>query len=287
VDPQISVITLTHNKLAVTRRCLPSLLQTNHPAWELIVVDNGSTDGTAAWVEQFSCDAAACNLPVRLIRNETNIGCSTGRNQGADIARGRRLTFIDNDVALRSRNWLQGLSQRLDVDSVAMAGPKLVYPTPPHDIQCAGAAISPTGRPQFRGRGKPRTDERFNFEEDVQCLISACCMVTRSAFENANGFDEAFNPVEFEDFDLCYRIRSSGERVVYVPSVEMYHFESVTTAGTRALPNTSLIIRHGLLFKERWRGMFEHEDGPPDEDTRWKKLPPQSLDAAGDLPVID
>ncbi len=286
--PLVSVITLTHNKLAYTRRCLASLLDTAYAPWELVVVDNGSTDGTPEWVEGFRAEAAKTGVAVTLVRNAGNIGCSTARNQGAAASRGERLVFADNDVALRSRGWLARLGAVFDADrSVGIVGPKLVYPIAPHLIQCAGVGISRSGRVLFRGRGEPREDSRFNRRQEVQCLISACFMVRRDAFEEAGGFDEAFNPVEFEDFDLCYRARSQGRRVVYEPGVEMYHFESVTTAGTPTLPNTGLIIRHGLLFKQRWQHMFEHEDGPPDAATAWRRLRIGSLADVASLPQVE
>jgi len=288
-DPFTSVVTLTHNKLDYTRLCLPSLLASTGAKWELIVVDNGSTDHTPDWVtDELTAMAGTAGVNVRLIRNERNVGCSTARNQGAAMASGSRLVFIDNDVALRSRNWLATLGSTLDADqSVGIAGPKMVYPLPPHLIQCAGVGISRTGRVLFRGRGERRDDPRFNQKQDVQCLISACFMIRRELFENAGGFDEAFNPVEFEDFDLCYRVRSQGHRVVFDPAVEMYHFESITTAGTPTLPNTGLIIRHGLLFKQRWQSMFGSEQGPSDEETPWRRLRIGKLTEVTTLPVME
>ena len=287
MDALNSVITLTHNKLDVTRRCLPSLLEATGASWELIVVDNGSEDGTPEWLEAFRSTAEARGVRVKLVRNEINVGCSTSRNQGARAARGDRLVFVDNDVALRSRNWLVGLGSRLEEDArVAIVGPKLVYPWQPYRIQFAGGGVSPTGRVMFVGRGGEREDPQFNAPRDVQCAISACFMVRRSAFKQAGGFDEAFNPVEYEDIDLCYRVREHGNRVLYEPSVEMYHLESVTTAGTPTLPNTTLIIRHGLLFKERWRHMFENEDGPSDQEAAWRKLPPPGQLADAQMPLV-
>ena len=282
-----SVITLTHNKLEVTRRCLTSWLQTDYRPWEIVVVDNGSTDGTGEWLEGFRRTAGDAGVPVQVIRNDGNIGCSTARNQGMAAASGQHLVFVDNDVALRSRGWLTRLGAALDgAPRRAVAGPKLVYPYPPHDIQCAGAAVSRSGRVQFMGRGESREDPRFNRFRDVQCLISACFMFKRSVAEEIGGLDEAFNPVEYEDLDFCYRARSRGYGVVYEPSVEMYHFESVTTAGTATLPNTYLIIKHGLLFKARWRHMFEQEDGPPDEATKWRRIQARPFQAIGELPVL-
>ena len=287
--PTVSVVTLTHNKFDITRRCLPSLLASAGVSWELIVVDNGSTDGTPDWVTgAFVDQARAAGVQVKLLRNAGNIGCSTARNQGAATSSGAYLVFMDNDVALRSRRWLAALGASLDADrSVSVVGPKLVYPVSPHRIQCAGVGISRTGRVLFRGRGEAREEPRFNVRQDMQCLISACFMVRRDAFEKAGGFDAAFNPVEFEDFDLCYRIRSRGYRVVFDPAVEMYHYESVTTAGTPTLPNTGLIIRHGMLFKQRWRHMFEHEDGPADSETPWRRLHVSSPPGAAVLPLME
>jgi len=285
--PAVSVVTLTHNKLAYTQRCLGSWLNTRFPAWEIIVVDNGSQDGTREWLPEFRSRAQAAGVPVELLLNEGNIGCSTARNQGLAAARGRFFVFVDNDVALRSRDWLTRLAERLEEDAArGIVGPKLVYPFPPHAIQCAGVAVSPSGRVQFRGRGETRDNPRFAAAENVQSLISACFMFRRELVDRIGGLDEAFNPVEYEDIDFCYRARAEGYTVLYEPDVEMYHFESVTTAGTESLPNTYLIIKHGLLFKERWRHMFSVEGGPPDEATRWRRIPARPLSEIGELEEI-
>ncbi len=287
--PLVSVITLAHNKLAVTRRCLNSLLGTvgAAAAWELIVVDNGCTDGTGAWLKEFRAQAAAVGVEVTVLRNESNLGCSTARNEAVAAARGEHLVFIDNDVALRSGNWLSVLSQALlTLPSASMVGVKLVYPFRPYNIQCAGVGISASGRVQFRGRGQSRTAVEFNRLREVQCLISACCMVKATAFHQAGGFDEHFNPVQFEDFDLCYKLRRNGGRVYYLPTVEMYHFESVTTAGTVTLPNTRVIVMNGIKFKKRWHGMFQHEDGPEDCECRWRDIEAPRFEEIGELPML-
>ena len=284
MNPLVSVVTLTRNKIECTRRCLVSMLQTEYAPWEMIVVDNGSSDGTREWLPVFQAQAVAAGVQVTLVLNPGNTGCSTARNQGIAKARGAKVVFVDNDVALRCRSWLTKLGACLDRDgTVGMAGPKLIYPCAPFAIQCAGAAVSPSGRVQFCGRGEPKDDPRFNRPREVQCLISACCMVRRACLDEFGGFDEAFNPVEYEDLDLCYRLRQGGYKIQYVPDVEMYHFESITTQGTPTLPNTYLIIKHGLIFKERWRCMFSRENGPPDAETRWRRLPRLDLAQIGDL----
>ncbi|MDT8391669.1 MAG: glycosyltransferase family 2 protein [Lentisphaeria bacterium] len=283
----ISAVTLTHNKRAVTEKCLTSLLGTVDARWELIVVDNGSEDDTCEWLAGFQTTAAAAGVTVTVIRNDGNIGCSTARNQGAAAAAGDTLVFLDNDVALRSPRWLADLSRALDeLPGAEVVGPKLVYPFAPYDIQCAGVDISPAGRVRFRGRGEARTHPEFDAPREVQCLISACWMMTRKAFETAGGFDEAFNPVQFEDFDLIYKIREAGGRAYYTPDVEMYHFESVTTAGTETLPNTYVIVKNGLLFKQRWRHMFASENGPDDSLCAWRRVETRPFASIGELPLL-
>lgn len=286
MTPRLSIVTLTHNKLAITRRCLPTHFRAPSRDWELIVVDNGSDDGTDDWLEDFAGRVRAEGAQMSVIRNAGNIGCSTSRNQGIAAASGRYVAFLDNDVAVRSAGWQERMIARLDESpDHAYVGPKLVYPARPHDVQCAGVGISARGRVQFIGRGLSREDSRVTQAREVQCLISACCMTTRDVLERTGGFDEAFNPVEFEDFDLIYRARAGGLKALYEPGIEMYHCESVTTAGTASLPNTRLIVEHGLLFKSRWQHLFANEDGPDDADCQWQRLPGtriEDLDAALD-----
>ncbi len=288
MKPDIAVITLTHNKLDCTRKCLTQLLHTQARNWELIVVDNGSRDGTREWLRTFRETAAAGKPDVTILCNDGNIGCSAARNQGAARAADsvRRLVFIDNDVTVRSRDWLTRLAAPFETDpQLGMAGPKLLYPFAPHPIQCAGAAVTRGGRVVFLGRGEPREHPEFNVPRETQCLISACCMVCRSAFEEAGGFDEWFHPVEYEDIDLCYNLRKRGYRIRYLPEVEMYHFENITTCGTAHLPNTYLIIRNGLRFKKRWKSMFATENGPPEAAARWRRIDVPPFETIGELPL--
>ena len=283
----ITVVTLAHNKLDVTKRCLTSWLLTTGVVWEAVIVDNGSSDGTSEWLEDYCSEAARRGIEVRVIRNRRNAGCSTARNQALAAANGRYVAFVDNDVELRSTGWLARLRQVLETDpACAMVGCKLVYPFEPYDIQCAGVGISRNGRVQFRGRGEARETPEFNEPREVQCLISACCLARTDEVRAVKGFDTAFNPVQFEDFDLCYRLKESGGTLRYEPAIEMYHFESSTTQGTPDLVNAEIVIRHGLLFKERWQHRFAEENGPEDSETRWRQIPTRPLIEIGELPVI-
>ncbi len=274
----VSIVVLCHNKAAYTRACLESVLRTRPAEFELVVGENGSTDETPQLLEEISRRAAALGVGMRVMHNGANVGCSTARNAAVAVARGEEIVFLDNDTVIPDPAWLAKLRGALNSDpKAAIVGPKLCYPFEPHLIQCAGVGISRTGRVQFRGRGCPQEDPRFSKVEEVQTLISACFMFRRSLYDEIGGLDEAFNPIQYEDFDFCYRARSRGWKALYTPSPVIYHWESITSDGSPTIPNRYVIIKHGMLFKQRWRHMFEKENGPSDEETRWEVIEMPSL----------
>jgi len=266
-----SIIILCHNKADYTRRCVESILSVSADPVEIICIDNGSTDATPDILRDLQSKAMETDSRLLIVRNGENVGCSTGRNQGIRLASGRWLMFLDNDTEIIQPGWLRRLAAVLESDArIGVVGPKLIYPD--NDcIQFAGGGVTRSGRVVFLGRGERRDDPRFNQQREVQTFISACMMFRASLPKQIGYLDEAFNPVMFEDIDYCYRARAAGYRVLYVPSVEVVHRESVTTAGTKRIANTYLIVKHGVLFKKRWRWMFEREDGPPDDEAKWRK----------------
>ena len=279
MEKAFSIIILTHNKAEYTKRCLESVLRTARGGLEVIVIDNGSSDATPQVLAEMENRYAAAGSELRMQFNGRNVGCSTARNAGMAMAGGDHVVFLDNDTLIADPGWLEKLAAPMKKDpKVKVTAPKMTYPFPPHRIQCAGAGVSRSGRVAFLGRGEPREDPRFNVEKEVQCVISACMMFPRRLVQEIGGLDEAFNPIQYEDLDFCYRARAKGYKVVYVPQAEVHHWESITSDGTPALPNRYLIIKHGLLFKQRWRHMFEREDGPSDEETKWKTMEVPSLD---------
>jgi GT2 family glycosyltransferase len=98
--------------------------------------------------------------------------------------------------------------------------------------------------------------------------------------------DEAYNPVQFEDIDFCYRIREQGLKATYFPGAEMYHFENVTTGGTGGINYTYVTLRNNRIFRQRWAHMFEHEGGPPAEEMHWEELPTARLEEVRDVEQI-
>jgi len=287
-EPLVSIIILAHNKAQHTRHCLHGLLKSSYRNFEIIAVDNGSTDATPALFATFGKDARAAGVAFRPTRFEENVGAVTGRNRALEQANGDYIVFLDNDVVVRTRSWLERLMAALEADKgLGIVGPKLVYPFPPYLIQFAGGAVTPTGWVHFCGRGEPRETPEFNRPREVQCLISACWMMTRGLYDHLGPLDEGFNPLQFEDIDYCYRARHAGYRILYLPTVEMYHFENVTSGDTPTINYTYVTIKNGMRFKRKWRFMFEKEDGPPDSEFVWKEIPKRDISEVGELPTTD
>ena len=269
----VSVVIATFNKCEYTKRCLEGLLRSMHRPLEVIIVDNGSTDDTPALLRAYAAEGERRGAAFKLIFNKTNRGASTARNQGIDAAVGEYVAFLDNDVVIRTLTWMERMMEAFKQNpKVGIITPKLIFPFPPNPIQCAGAEVSPTGRVNFTGRGEPNDLPQYNRSRSVQCAISASWMVRAEVIRKAGYFDEYFNPVQYEDIDYCYRVRHLGYRVLYIPSVEMYHFENVTTAMSSGLNNRYLLVKNGMKFKERWHFMYSKEGGTPEGQMTWKNI---------------
>jgi GT2 family glycosyltransferase len=275
----VTIIVLHHSKAAYSRACLASILQSSYAPLEVIAVDNGSQDETPSVLRDFQDSARSANIACQVLTNEANLGAIVGRNQAMECARGDYVAFLDNDVVVGDRNWIEKLRAQLDRDtSVGIVSAKLLFPWQPHNIEFAGCAVSPNGRVQYLGRGAPRDAPAFNAQKEIQCAISACIMFRRRLIDEIGTLDEVYSPVQYEDLDFCYRARQRGYKVLYVPSVEMYHYEHTTTDGSVDIKFRYVTIRNGLTFKRRWQHMFAQEGGPPDAEAKWQDLARRTID---------
>ena len=265
-----SILILAHNKAHYTRRCLNSLFLSTMRPFQVVLVDNGSSDDTPRVFDEFETRAKSQDVTVTRLRLEKNYGAVVGRNKGMESMQGQYWVFLDNDVVVRTRSWMEKLQKvLLENPNAAVIAPKLVYAQEPHRIQCAGCAVTTGGKVVFRGRGSGNQDPAYATPCECQTLISAAWMMRADAAKKAGPLDERFSPVQFEDIDYCYRLRELGYSCRYEPGVELYHFENVTTGE---LNYPYLTVKNGLKFKEKWRHRFSKENGPRDEDWSWARI---------------
>lgn len=218
-SPSVTVLVLNWNGAAVLARCLEALQAQTFRDFEVLVLDNASTDG--------SVDDVETRWPgIRLVRFERNLRFSLANNRGAQMARGRWLVFLNNDAFPRP-DWLERLMDaalaRSDFSSFAS---RLVYASNPDQVQSAGDVCNLSGFAWSRGNGFPVTQEYLEVTE-VFSPCGAAAMYSRQAFLEVGGFNEAFIS-HLEDVDLGFRLRLRGQRCLYVPTAIVEH---VVSAG--------------------------------------------------------
>lgn len=245
VNPQTfkcTIIIPVFNKVDLTQQCLMHLAEvTTGISYEVVIVDNHSTDGTGEFLETLGGD-------VQIIRNATNLGFAKACNQGARAAKGKHLVFLNNDTIPRV-GWLEALVQEVDTHlDVDVVGSKLLYPD--DTIQHAGVVFSRLFHtPYHLFSGASESLPAVNIRKEFQAVTAACMLVRKEIFEKVGGFDEGFVN-GYEDVDFCLKIRQMGKKVVYQPKSCLYHLES-QSSGRKKYDDEN-ILRLLARWKHQW-----------------------------------
>jgi GT2 family glycosyltransferase/predicted Zn-dependent protease len=255
-DELASIIVLCHNQLEYTRLCLESVLRHTRAPYELVVVDNASTDGTAEYLKEL------CSRPgpdrVAVIRNASNVGFPAGCNQGLAAARGQYLVFLNNDTVV-TEGWLDGLVAwaLADWPRVGLVGPVTGASRPPQEV-----AVDYTDLGELPAFAARRRQEFAGQCLEVERLTGFCLLARRDVLDQVGGFDERFGLGFFDDDDLSVRARRAGFRLLVALDVFVHHF------GNRTFTLLGIDCRAQLQgnfakFRSKW--------GP--EEARGYRLP--------------
>jgi GT2 family glycosyltransferase len=236
-----SVVLVVFNQLGLTRACLESLRATT-VAFDLCVVDNGSTDGTPAYFERFSLP-----YPLTYQRNDDNVGLIRALNQGARLARGEFVCFLHNDTEMREPRWLERLEGAVG----------------------SGLGIGLGG---LYGAMRLRADGRYVGRTIVHCLDGSATLVTdvaevaavdgvclflrRPLLESVGGFDEQYGFFHGYDRDLSFAVREAGWRCAVVNAPFVHRGGGTRTAeGAPRSAQDDLDDRRRAQarFAEKWR----------------------------------
>lgn len=247
------MIVLNHDGARWLPACLEAVGRQDG-TFEVLVVDNASTDGSAVACER---------LPgARLLRLDVNLGFAGGNNAGARAARGTdHLVFLNNDTEVQP-GWLDALVSALDAHpGAALATSHVVRLDDPSIVDSAGDGYLRAGGAFKRWHGQRRPPG--SAVEEVFGACGAAFAIRRATFEQLGGFDERFFMV-YEDVDLSYRARLAGHRCLYVPSAVVRHAGSASLGresaaavfyGQRNLEWTWIKNTPGELL---WRGAAAH-----------------------------
>lgn len=235
------MIVVNWNRRPLLQACLASLERPQGSTFEVVVVDNGSTDGSLDWLRQYTEHAP---YPVRIIANSDNYGFCQANNQGIQQARGEFIALLNNDAEAEPR-WLQHLLGAFGDPQVGMAASKILVWEDPRIIDKVGHLIYPDG--QNRGRGTGQLDAgQFDRVEEVLWPDGCACMYRRAMLDEIGLFDEDLFAYG-DDADLGLRARIAGWGCLYMPAAVVRHHRGATL-GQLNPRRVMLIERNRLLL---------------------------------------
>ncbi|MHB8174350.1 MAG: glycosyltransferase family 2 protein, partial [Nitrospirota bacterium] len=256
--PECSIIMPVWNKDYFTYLCIRSILKAKvNASFEIIVVDNGSTDNTPEILGYFG-------EWVRVVRNDENKGFVIAANQGAAVAKGNFLVFLNNDTEVQD-GWLDRLVETVKIsEDIGAVGAKLIYPD--GVLQEAGGIIWQDASGTNHGRGDDSNKPEYNYLREVDYCSGACLLVRRDIFKRLGGFDMRYAPAYYEDTDICFGIRSLGYRVLYQPLCEVVHYEGATAGRDTDSGFKRFQDVNKVKFAAKWKAALKLQKPPLPEN---------------------
>ena len=281
-----SIIILTLNNLAYTKLCIESIISNTQGQYELVIVDNGSTDGTKEYLKEIRKDYPNFHL----IFNDKNEGYAYACNQGALLASGEYLIFLNNDVILPP-NWLQNLIYPFKRDKkIGIIGPNTNY--------CVGlqkVAGVKYEMESFDAFSENWEDQNTNKLTEVESVIGFCMAIKKSVLDIIGGYDTDFGTGNFEDIDICLRARLVGFKIVINHNVFVHHFGNKTFSNEK-IDYTTLMRKNKQIYNAKWQSFSDKvsEDEKlaslyvplNNKDTFNKEVPPIAINALKHLNIL-
>ena len=210
-SPKVSIIIVNYNGKELLQKCLDSLLKVNYDNFEIILVDNNSTDGTVEFITK--------NYPsLIIIKLDSNKGFAEPNNVAAKISKGKYLLFLNNDTVV-TPNFISEMVKVMETDKKIAVCQSLLL-KPDGSVDSSGDFIDHLG---VVYNSKTKIDEI----REVSSARGASMLVRSDIFEKLDGFDQKFF-VTFEDVDLCWRSWILGYRVLIIPTSIVYHEGGIT-----------------------------------------------------------
>lgn len=238
-----SLVIPVYNQLEYTKQCVESILARTGAPFELIIVDNASTDGTREYLK---------TLPATVITNDQNLGCAKAWNQGVRASRGDLIAILNNDIVV-TNGWLTGLRRFLEDQGHGIVSPAAREGYLDYDLEAYARTFT------------VRCGTAVRHE-----LYGACLVIARRVFDRIGLFDEAFGYGGCEDVDFHWRALEAGFRVAITGSVLIHHFSKVTQTAivrTERRNYSDANLRHftakwgrtvrGNWWHRRWSGLRE------------------------------
>jgi GT2 family glycosyltransferase len=250
---RISVIIPTKNGTALLSRCIKSIRdKSTYPDYEIIVVDNGSTDPKALRL----LDGLCWSAQTKVLKYPGRFNFSAMINRGAAEASGSILCLLNNDTEVISPDWMETMAGQLLQEGVGVVGALLLFPD--GSIQHAGdvvggyACVRHDHGEGWMQSGSKGSGAFLPEHREVDAVTGACLMTRRNLFLKLGGMDERTFSVAFNDADYCLRVREASGRVICDSRARLYHHELATRGRTWKPRDLWRLHQEKKAFRKRW-----------------------------------
>ncbi len=246
-EEKISIIIPAHNLIGSLARCIDSLTSiTRYPNYEIVIVDNDSPSDDAR--------AYFSTTPHRVLHFAGPANPSALNNFAVKETSSPWLLFLDNDIEVIDGDWLNLMAAHVQRREVGAVGARLLARD--HTVQHAGMVLGVGDIADYAFRGfpadHPGVSRQLQIIRNYSAVTGACLLTRRDVFEEVGGFDEERLPVNYNDLDLCLKMRRAGYLIVYTPFARLYHHKS---SGRQRAPETS----EAKVIRERWTEVLVHD----------------------------
>ncbi len=244
-----SIVILACNQVEYTKRCVESIERCTDVPYELVLVDNGSVDGTLSYFESVKARHSGLCEAVKIVRHEKNLGYAAGNNSGMAVASGDYVVLMNNDVVVTPR-WLSAMIKQAErTPRIGIVGPMSNKVAGMQLVQSASYNLSSLeGLDEF---AKSRADLYAGKAFFPTRLVGFCMMINRTLVDEIGGLDPRFGLGNFEDDDYCLRAKIAGFSCAAAVDVFVHHFGSQTFSGEK-IDRDKLIRDNWVVFKQKW-----------------------------------
>ncbi len=244
VKPLVSIIIPFRDQKKNLEVCVTSIIKNTHyPNYEIILVNNQSGRDTEHYIKKLTHQYGAS---IRIMNYDKEFNFADMNNQAVIIAAGEYLLFLNNDTKILQTDWIEGMLEYAQQDSVGAVGCKLFYAN--GAIQHAGVVMGLGGVAAHPFVGQYGGAYGFpDVVREYSAVTAACMMVRKELFQEVGGFDAEHLPISYNDIDLCLRFREKGYLIVYTPFTEVLHYESLS----RGNDNDEIILENDVARKKR------------------------------------
>jgi len=252
--PLVSIVIPTRDRVELLSMCVNSILEkTAYPNYQIVVVDNGSTDEKAlAYLDSIAKDER-----VKVIRADIPFNYSALNNMGVAQTDGEYLVLMNNDIEITQTDWLEEMLAFACQPDIGCVGAQLWYPN--NTLQHGGVVLGIGGVASHAHKGIPRGNfgyfGRASAHQMFSAVTAACLMIRKSTYQAVDGFDETLK-VAYNDVDFCLKVRAQGLRNLYNPFASFIHHESASRGSDQEGSNQQRLAAEAAIMKQRWGALI-------------------------------